>query len=68
MRDSAGTGGRLCNGTGVAKRSYPTSKVRTAERRYPMFLVGASAKRSYPMPKLRGSSREEIPHVQGHGG
>ena len=61
----------------VARRSYPTSKVRGGGReelpclrgqgRYPRVpgcnSTGA-AKRRYLTPKVRGSGREEQPHIQ----
>ena len=37
---------------------FPRAKVRG-------LRSGLAVKRSYPMPEVRGSSREELPHVQG---
>ena len=66
-----------CIGTGVAERSYPTSKVgAVAKRSYPTSKVRevvktscctpeVRAKRSYHRPEVRGGSREELPHIQG---
>ena len=42
-----------CNGTGTAKKSYPSPR------------SGVAAGRSYPASEVRGGSREEQPHVQG---
>ena len=42
-----------CDGTGMAKRSYPTSEV-----------MGV-AERRYPTPEARGGGWEDQPHVQG---
>ena len=61
----------------VAKRSYPTSKVRGRSLEDPMPKgrqprgvtpcprSGAAAERSYPMAEARGGGLEEQPHVQG---
>ena len=59
----------------VAKRSYPTSEVRskrpgvpgcngagTAKRSYPTSEVRGAAERRYPVSEVRGSGQEEIPH------
>ena len=54
------------DGPGIAKRSYPVSKVRGGdERSYAASEVGAAAGRSYPMLEARGGGREDQPHVQG---
>ena len=49
-----------CNGTEMAKRSYPTSEG-AAERRYPVSEVRGTDERSYPTSEVRGGGREEIP-------
>ena len=62
----------------VAKRSHPTSEVRSGSREeLPCFrgqarwlrVLGCNstgaAERSYPMPEAQGGGQEEQPHVQG---
>ncbi|XP_005213765.1 leucine-rich repeat-containing protein 63 isoform X2 [Bos taurus] len=65
-------------GTGVAKRSYPTSKIRSSQEelphvrgqeQWPRGVIprprsGVMAERRYPTSKVRSSSREEMPHIQ----
>ncbi|XP_061290556.1 leucine-rich repeat-containing protein 63 isoform X3 [Bos javanicus] len=65
-------------GTGVAKRSYPTSKIRSSQEELPHVRgqeqwprgvtprprSGVMAERRYPTSKVRSSSREEMPHIQ----
>ena len=45
-----------CDGSGMAARSYPVSKVRGGDER------------SYPASEVRGGGREELPHAQARGG
>ena len=55
-----------CDGTGMAKRSYPMSEVKgggVAERRYPVSEVRGGNERSYPGSEVRGGSQEELPHT-----
>ena len=40
-----------CDGTGTAKKSYPSQR------------SGEAAERRYPANKVRGGSREELPHA-----
>ena len=56
----------------MAKRSYPTSKVRGGSQEElphahtpPRQRPRVAARRSNPMPKARGSGWEDQPHVQG---
>ena len=67
------------HGTGVAKRSYPTSKIRSSQEELPHVRgqeqwprgvtprprSGVVAERRYPMSKVRSGSHEEMPHIQG---
>ena len=47
-----------CDGTGMAKRSYPTSKVGgAAETRYPVTDVRTGDERSYLVSEIRGGGR-----------
>ena len=58
-----------CDGTGMAKRSYPTSEVMgVAERSYPASEVREGGREELPhTPHARGwgGGREEQPQVQG---
>ena len=62
-----------CTGTGAARRSYPTSTVRSGGceelphvqgKQQWLRFAGAAVKR-YPMFTVRSGGCEEIPHVQG---
>ena len=60
-----------CDGTGMAERSYPTSKVRGSGREEQLHVQGAVDAQaqeglgSYPTLKVRKGSSEEIPLFQG---
>nr|XP_020727215.1 leucine-rich repeat-containing protein 63 [Odocoileus virginianus texanus] len=65
-------------GTRVAKRSYPTSKIRSGQEELPHVQSqewwlrgltlrprsGAVTERRYPTSKVRSVSHEELPHIQ----
>ena len=67
-----------CDGTGMAEKSYPASKVRGGSREElpdtrgqgwwpggatPCPRPGAAAERSYPASEVRDGGREELPHA-----
>ena len=55
-----------CDGTGMAKRSYPSPRSGAAAgRSYPSTRSGAASERSYLVSEARGDGQEEQPHVQG---
>ena len=68
-----GQGQRLrvpgCDGTGMAKRSYPASEVRGGSWEELPHAPKPEAKggggEEQPTPKARGGGREDQPHVQG---
>ena len=56
-----------CDGTGTAKRNYPSPRSGAAAgRRHPVSEVGLAARRSYTASEVSGG-REETPLVRGQG-
>ena len=60
-----------CDGTGMAKRSYPASEVRDGGQEELPHVQGAVAAwaqegiRSYPTLKVRNGGSKEMPPIQG---
>ena len=64
----------------MAKRSYPSPKVRDSDQEHqaataqerprgatPHPRSGAEAETSYPTPEVRGRGRDKLPHARGQG-